>query len=101
MRRRRGPWKLRVRVAGGGPASAYAVDRRVGRPRSVMPQFHWKGRTSGGQQVTGSLAAGSKEDVMSSLRRQGITVQSIEEKRGHDEEIDYEAGRRVPTTTAD
>jgi len=62
-----------------------------------MAQFDWKGRTGGGQEVKGSLRAGSKEEVMASLRRQGIAVQSIEETRGSDDEIDYEAGRAIPS----
>jgi hypothetical protein len=47
-----------------------------------MAEFHWKGRTASGQDVTGNLTAASKEAVMAGLRRQGIVVQSIEESDG-------------------
>ena len=60
-----------------------------------MAEFHWKGRTSGGQEVTGRLTAGSKEEVMASLRRQGLLVQSIEETRGGSDRIDYERDRGI------
>jgi type II secretory pathway component PulF len=47
----------------------------------AMAEFHWKGRTSGGQEVKGCLTAGSKEEVIARLRAQGVLVQSLEETR--------------------
>jgi len=42
-----------------------------------MASFRWKGRTANGQEVSGSLDAGSKEEVFEQLRGQGIRATSV------------------------
>ncbi|TAN43425.1 MAG: type II secretion system F family protein [Nitrospirae bacterium] len=47
-----------------------------------MPsQFKWKGKTVRGEQKSGEIVAESRDMAMSSLKRQGITVSEITEKK--------------------
>jgi type II secretory pathway component PulF len=45
-----------------------------------MPKFHWSGRTTKGQEVSGTKEAAYKEEVVRALQAQKITVISIAEK---------------------
>jgi type II secretory pathway component PulF len=45
-----------------------------------MPTFHWTGRTSKGQEISGDKEAPYKEEVVRALKTQNITVISISEK---------------------
>ena len=42
-----------------------------------MASYRWKGRSADGHELSGSLDAGSKEEVLERLRGQGITVTSV------------------------
>lgn len=46
-----------------------------------MPQFTWKGKTARGEQKSGEIMAENKNMAMSNLKRQGITVSEITEKK--------------------
>jgi hypothetical protein len=47
-----------------------------------MPLFHWSGTTRAGESMSGTLESPSKEQVLDSLRKQGIVVSTITEKTG-------------------
>jgi type IV pilus assembly protein PilC len=42
--------------------------------------YQWKGRTTGGELVSGEMTAGSKADLISSLRRRRVLLTSAKEK---------------------
>jgi len=46
-----------------------------------MPSFKWTGKTIKGDVQSGDIVAGNKDEVISELRRQGITPTNIEEKK--------------------
>jgi type II secretory pathway component PulF len=45
-----------------------------------MAVFHWTGKTTKGQEVSGKMEAAFKEEVVRALQAQRITVISITEK---------------------
>jgi hypothetical protein len=58
-----------------------------------LPKYSWSGRTSRGEEITGELAAGSKEAALDTLRKQGILVATLE---SWSEAPDYVAARTLP-----
>jgi len=61
-----------------------------------VPLFQWKGRTRDGHQIEGKLDARSKEDVLSRLRAQGLTVTSVDEGRDSGEPPDPDPSPQMP-----
>ena len=49
--------------------------------------FTWTGKTLGGTITKGEMAGNTKEDVIASLRRQGIIPTVVSEKRASDKKI--------------
>jgi type II secretory pathway component PulF len=49
-----------------------------------MPTFYWTGKTTKGQEISGTKEASYKEEVVRALQAQKITVISIAEKNQGD-----------------
>jgi type II secretory pathway component PulF len=62
-----------------------------------MPIFHWSGRTTKGQEVSGNKEAAFKEEVVRALQAQNITVISITEKNHSDMTTSQEPSATRPS----
>ncbi len=58
-------------------ATAKAATAR----KPVEAYFHWEGRDRTGKTLRGEMKAGGQNVVMTTLRRQGITVNKVKKQR--------------------
>ena len=62
-----------------------------------MPIFHWSGRTTKGQEVSGNKEAAFKEEVVRALQAQNITVISVTEKNRGEATTSLEPSANQPS----
>jgi len=56
-----------------------------------MPQFAWEARDRAGRSITGTIEAATKEDVMSRLQAQGLTIVSVDSTSRGSGTVDFVA----------
>ena len=60
-----------------------------------MPQFEWQGKTARGESRSGTLKADSEAILRATLRRDGIIITKVVEKKGGEKVEKYNANKKI------